>query len=191
MTEETEEEKEKVDVYIDSDGNAFPSAWTGSEFPNYAALAGQVPFDKDRHEYSEVERRAEIYKLIEQAGHPKKMEQSQVELGERFGVSQQQISKDMKRLRDYVAEHDPTRAKSVVGWLVEETVTLHVDAAQRLEKKGELEKAAERMERAKNTQLDFVRYLMEAGDMDSASRQIEIEGNASDLYMEMLRQASE
>lgn len=52
---------------------------------------------KNPKDFSFVERRAEILKLIEVAGHPKIV--SQVELAERYNVSQQQISLDIQALK--------------------------------------------------------------------------------------------
>lgn len=68
---------------------------------DYAAVT--VPEDKHPTEYSYSERRSEVLQLIEEAGHPRALNQS--ELGERYGVSQQQISKDFDRLAEYVEQH--------------------------------------------------------------------------------------
>lgn len=61
-----------------------------------------IPNDKDPREYSYVQRRADILRLIEEHGHPRAY--TQRELSERYGVSQQQISKDMKRIKAYIRE---------------------------------------------------------------------------------------
>ncbi len=172
----------------DSEGTVFPAMTKDGEHPDYLALAGQAPFDKPETEYSEVERRAELFKFIQQKGHPKNMEQSQSTLGDRYGVSQQMISKDMQVIKEYVAKHDTQRAKSVVGWLTEKTVGKHIEAAERLEEAGRLDDAAEMFEQALDVQMDYVDYLMDTGDMDSASEEIEVSGDPSTAYMEMLKQ---
>lgn len=71
-----------------------------SNAPDY--LAVDVP-SKPPTEYSYVERRAEELQLIEQSGHPAAL--NQTELADRYGVSQQQISKDFDRLQSYIKEH--------------------------------------------------------------------------------------
>lgn len=71
-----------------------------STHPDYAAV--DLP-QKDRTAYSYVERRAELLQLIQQAGHPDALNQTQ--LAEHFDVSQQQISKDLDRLESYIREN--------------------------------------------------------------------------------------
>lgn len=62
-----------------------------------------VPAEKDPTTYTYAERRAELLQLIEEAGHPRAV--NQTEIATRYDVSQQQISEDMKVLSEYVAEH--------------------------------------------------------------------------------------
>jgi len=71
--------------------------------PNYRALS--PPEDKAPDEYSYVERRAELYDLIEQAGHYRNLERSTRELGRRFGVSHTTIQKDIRRILDWKSDH--------------------------------------------------------------------------------------
>lgn len=68
--------------------------------PDYEAVA--VP-SQPGGEYSYVERRAELLQLIRQAGHPSRL--NQTELADRYEVSQQQISKDFDRLGEYLEEN--------------------------------------------------------------------------------------
>lgn len=51
-------------------------------------------------EYHWTQRRAEILQLVDQAGHAQAI--SQVELADRYGVSQPQISKDLDRLDEFI-----------------------------------------------------------------------------------------
>lgn len=70
-----------------------------SNHPDYPAV--EIPA-KSPTEYSYVERRAELLQLVEQAGHWKAL--NQTELADRYGVTQQQISKDFDRLQEYLAD---------------------------------------------------------------------------------------
>lgn len=192
MTPDPTDAETATEPYVDSEGREWPVAMRGdSRFPDFAALAGEVPFDKPKPEYTAVERQAELFAYIQQAGHPKNMEQSQSTLGERYGVSQQQISYDMNRIREFVASHDTGRAKAVVGFLNEKTVTKFIEAADRMEDAGKLEEAAEKYAEALNIHMDYVQYLMEAGDMESAADEIEVSGDPGAQYMAMLKSLSD
>ena len=67
---------------------------------DYGAI--DVPDGKHPTEYTYVERRAEILSLIERAGHPRAI--TQTELADRYGTSQSNISKDFDRLRNYIRD---------------------------------------------------------------------------------------
>jgi hypothetical protein len=74
----------------------------------------EPPADKPPEEYHYTERRAEIFKLIEQKGHPWGFNKSQ--LGRRYGVSDQQIHKDFDRLKDWYGDRigdDATQASDL------------------------------------------------------------------------------
>lgn len=73
-----------------------------SDQPNYRSL--EPPSDKPLSEYTAAERRAKIYNLIEQAGHYRNIETSQEELGNRFDVCQQMISKDIRVINEWMKE---------------------------------------------------------------------------------------
>lgn len=160
--------------------------WDG---PNYAELAGRAPFDKPPSDYSYIERRAEIYSMIEDAGHPRNLERSQDELADRYDVSQPQISKDISTLWDFESTHNGTRAKAVTGWLAEKVVMKHIESAKQLEDAGRHEEAADRFEKAMDAQLEYDEYLFELGTLEAAADELRIEGDAGDAYMAMLEQA--
>ena len=144
-----------------------------SDIPDYKAISpksGKHPSD-----YSYVERRSEIYRLIEEAGHPHNLERSQQELADRYGVSQRQISKDIQKLREYESEHNDSRTRAVTSWLAEKSVMSAVE-------KGDFEEAF-------NLQLKYNEFLFQIGDLDRESTSISIEGDAGNAYMEMLREA--
>lgn len=67
---------------------------------DYGAV--EVPSDKHPTEYTYAERRAEILSLIQRAGHPRAV--TQTELAKRYDTSQSNISKDFDRLRDYIRD---------------------------------------------------------------------------------------
>lgn len=62
----------------------------------------EVPAEKTPVEYTYAERRAEILTLIKQAGHPCRINQSQ--LADRYDCSAPNISKDMAALADHIDE---------------------------------------------------------------------------------------
>ena len=64
--------------------------------------AVDIPDDKDPEDYSYIERRAELLIAVEKTGSPRQL--NYAELGRRFGVSRQQIRRDMERLGEYVSE---------------------------------------------------------------------------------------
>ena len=68
-----------------------------SSQPDYAAV--NIP-SKPPTEYDHRERRAELLQQVRDLGHPSMIHQG--EAAERYGVSQQQISKDLDRIAEYV-----------------------------------------------------------------------------------------
>ncbi len=87
----------------------------GSSSVDYAAVDLPDTEDKARSEWHYTQRRAELLQLIREAGHPGEL--NQTELAERYDVSQQQISKDLKRI-----------GESVRKSLDDDRRALHVDA---------------------------------------------------------------
>lgn len=86
--------------------------------PDYAAveIGATAPTS-----YTYVERRAEILQLIEQQGHPSAL--NQAELADRYGVSQQQISKDLDRLDEYVRGRLGQRRDLEIGSVLKRCMT--------------------------------------------------------------------
>jgi hypothetical protein len=85
----------------------------GSSSVDYEAVDLPDTADEPRDEWHYTQRRAEILQLIREAGHPADV--NQTELAERYGVSQQQISKDFDRIGQSIRESldDNRRALSV------------------------------------------------------------------------------
>ena len=89
-----------------------------SNSPDYAAI---TPSSKAPTEYSYAERRAEILQQVEDLGHPACLNQS--ELADRYGVSQQQISKDLDRLDEYVRGRLGRRRDLQIGTVLKKCMT--------------------------------------------------------------------
>lgn len=79
-----------------------------------------VPTEKEPSEYTYAERRAEILALIEEAGHPRRVNQNR--LADRYGCTKQNISKDMKALAGYVDETLGDRRKLTTQTTVERAI---------------------------------------------------------------------
>lgn len=107
---------------------------SGSSSVDYEAVDLPSPAEKPRVEWHYTERRAELLQLVREAGHPDDL--NQTELAERYGVSQQQISKDMKRLGEAIREGlDADRRALRVDSVVQRSIRALLD-------KGEHRKAA-------------------------------------------------
>jgi hypothetical protein len=89
-----------------------------SNRPDYAAI---TPAAKPPTEYTYAERRAELLQQIEDLGHPSAV--NQTELAERYGVSQQQISKDLDRLDEYVRDRLGRRRDLEIGSVLKRCMT--------------------------------------------------------------------
>jgi len=89
-----------------------------STTPDYAAI---TPAGKPPSEYSYAERRAEILQQIEDLGHPSAI--NQTELAERYGVSQQQISKDLDRLDEFIRGRLGRRRDLEIGSVLQRCMT--------------------------------------------------------------------
>lgn len=89
-----------------------------SNAPDYAAI---TPAAKPPTEYTYAERRAELLQQIEDLGHPAAV--NQTELAERYGVSQQQISKDLDRLDEYVRNRLGRRRDLEIGSVLKRCMT--------------------------------------------------------------------
>lgn len=89
-----------------------------SKEPDYSAI---TPASKPPTEYSYAERRSEILSQIEDLGHPAAI--NQTELAERYDVSQQQISKDLSHLDDYIRERLGCRRDLEVGTVFKKCMT--------------------------------------------------------------------
>jgi len=131
-----------------------------SNEPDYRAV--NVPEDKPPSEFTYVERRAETLQLIEQAGHPRAINQSR--LADRYDVSQGQISQDVDRLRSYiVANIDETTVDSI-------TETVYQKSVQELMSNGDYKDAVKAVE-------SWNDWLMDRGKVDKEPDRHEVEGS--------------
>ena len=132
-----------------------------SSTPDYNSV--ELP-STSREEYGYVQRRAELLQLIREAGHPSELNQSK--LAERYNVSQQQISKDIRRLGEYVHEQianrdrralvvDTTVSRAIRGLLDEEEWRAAAKTAMEYDEWAtgfyDLDRLAEEVDRLKNT----------------------------------------
>jgi len=131
-----------------------------SSNPDYATLP--VPDDKPPHEYTWAERRSELYNLIEEAGHPRNLERSQEQLGQRYGVTQRQISSDIEKIREYETRNVGKDVRANTSFVCEKAV-------RELMSQGEYKDAA-------NLQIAFFEWLQESGEEDKTPDKIEHSG---------------
>lgn len=91
--------------------------------PDYSKVG--LPEDKPRSEYTYVERRAAILRLIENRGHPWGLNKSQ--LGREFGVDDSMIHKDLKRLRDWYSDRIGKDSEFSSEMAYKRIITAHLD----------------------------------------------------------------
>ena len=131
-----------------------------SNAPDYRAV--NVPTDKPPSEYTYVERRAETLKLIEQAGHPRAINQTR--LADRYDVSQGQISQDVDRLRSFIVENiDSDTVDSI-------TETVYQKSVQELMSNGEYKDAVKAVE-------SWNDWLMDRGKVAKEPDKHEVDGS--------------
>lgn len=120
------------------------------------------PDDRSPEDYTPAERRAELFDAIERAGHYRNLQRSYRQLGKQYGVSKQQIRKDIVRVLDWKEEHLSPHAKV-------ELETLKTKAVQELIDRGELMKAYRVMS-------EHYENLQEMGEEPKAADQVEVSG---------------
>lgn len=124
--------------------------------------AVNVPDDKPPSEYTYVERRAETLKLIEEAGHPRAINQTR--LADRYGVSQGQISQDVDRLREFIVENIEEDTVDAI------TETVYQKSVQELMSNGEYKDAVKAVE-------SWNDWLMDRGKVDREPDKHEVDGS--------------
>jgi len=118
----------------------------------------ELPEDKSPTEYHYTERRAEILQLIEEAGHPRAINQTR--LADRYGVTQGQISKDVERIRTHIVENiDETTVDSI-------TETVYQKSIRELVSNDEYDKAVKAVE-------SWNDWLMDRGKVEKEPDKVE------------------
>lgn len=131
--------------------------------PDYRAL--KPPAGKAPAEYSYVERRAELFTMIERAGHYRNLQRSYRELARRYDCSPATITKDIKRINEW-------QAAQLGEGVDHELETLKTTAVQYYLENNEPHKAYYLMN-------NHYEILMEAGLKDRAADKHEIEHSGS------------
>lgn len=145
-----------------------------SNDPNYRALS--APSDKQREEYTWVERRAELYDLVEQAGHYRNLERSTRELGDRYGVSHTQIRKDLETIREWKRDHLGANAEA-------DLETLYNHAVEELLDRGEVEDAYYLAK-------EHYEILQDMGEKERAPEKREVEHSGEVSWFERVERAA-
>jgi hypothetical protein len=125
-----------------------------SNQPNYAAV--NIP-SKPPTEFDHVERRAELLQQVRDLGHPSMIHQG--EAADRYGVSQQQISKDLDRIAEYVEANLGARHE------------LSIDAVFQRSIQGLLEN--EEYRKAARTAKDYDEWVTARTDLAEIQEQLE------------------
>lgn len=123
----------------------------------------ELPSNKDPREYDWRQRRGELYKLIEQAGHPRSLSRTQRELAQRYGVSQSQIFQDIQRIKAQEAERIGDGAEANTQFVLQKAV-------RGLLEQGKLKDAAQ-------TQLDYYEWLFDTGTKEKAAEETHVTGD--------------
>jgi len=123
------------------------------------------PEQKPPAEYTYNERRAEILQLIERKGHPWGFNYTQ--LGERYGVTRQQIAKDFDRLKDWYGDRIGGDAKVSSDLAYRRIVQEHMD-------NGDYEKARRALD-------SWNGWLQDTGEQEKEPEQVEHSGTLFDL----------
>jgi hypothetical protein len=140
-----------------------------------------VPEDKRPPAYDWRERRAEILSLIEQAGHPGLLNQSQ--LAERYDTSQSNISKDFDRLRQFYDDYLGQDFRLISETVYRKAVREYVD-------RGEYDKAVDAVE-SWNDWLDGEGVRTESPDRLTVSASVDhtVEADLDEETRHLFRQA--
>jgi len=122
----------------------------------------EVPETKAATEYTYAERRAEILKLIEEAGHPRAINQTR--LADRYGCAQSNISNDIDVLREYITTNiDETTVDAI-------TETVFQKSIRELVEQGDYKDAVKAVE-------SWNDWLMDRGKVEQEPDKHEIEGD--------------
>jgi len=132
------------------------SSSESTETPDYGSV--EIPA-KPPTEYTYHERRADLLQQIHDLGTPDAI--NQTEAADRYGVSQQQISKDLNRIGESVRERITDRDRR----------TLATDAVLRRAVRGLLAEGEYR--KAAKTELDRAEWIREEHEAEEFARRLD------------------
>ena len=122
----------------------------------------EVPETKAATEYTYAERRAEILKLVEEAGHPRAINQTR--LADRYGCAQSNISNDIDVLREYITDNiDETTVDAI-------TETVFQKSIRELVEQGDYKDAVKAVE-------SWNDWLMDRGKVEKEPDKHEVDGS--------------
>lgn len=125
----------------EQDSKPVPDGST-NRMTDYSSI--EVP-TKPPEDYTYGERRAELLQQIRDLGHPQMIDQSRQ--GERYGVTRRQISKDLDKLAEYIAESPDDRRQLKTTTVLDKCIS------------GLLEN--EEYRKAAQTMIDYNEYVTE------------------------------
>ena len=129
--------------------------------PEYETF--EIPENKEPPEYTWAERRAELYRMIQRAGHPRNLAQSYSRLGDRYDVSKGQISQDIDRLREYEHGRVGDGEKANTSFLAQRAIDDALDSNDYKE--------------AFELQLSYYEWLFKTGEKDKEPDKHEVDGS--------------
>lgn len=144
-----------------------------SNNPNYRKLS--PPDDIPPTEWSWTDRRAEIYDMIERAGHYRNLQRSQRDLARRYDVALSTLQNDIQRVTAFQATHLGDGAEH-------ELETLKNSAIQEYIENGQKAKAYYLM-------MNHYEILMEAGIKAKAADKHEVEHSGTVGWREYIESA--
>jgi len=127
--------------------------------PDYRKVP--LPDEKPRSEYTYVERRAAILRIIEKRGHPWGLNKAQ--LGREFGVSDPQIHKDLDRLKEWYSNRVGEEAKTTSELAYKRIIQDHLE-------NGDLEKARRALD-------SWNGWLQDTGHQEKEPDKHEVDGS--------------
>jgi hypothetical protein len=134
----------------------------GDTPPTYTDV--RIPTTKPREEYTAEERRAELYRIITELGHPSRI--NQTELAERYGVSQPMIHKDLDAIADSVAARVGDRHELEIESVFRRSITGLLDE--------------EEWRKAARTAEDYADWMTERSDLEDLREELELLKEATD-----------
>lgn len=133
-----------------------PAQAIGGDSVDYSAI--EIP-TKAPSDFDATERKADLLKQIQDLGHPSALP-PQRELGERYGVSQQQISRDLDDIADFVSENLGRRRDLVTESVFQRSITALLE-------QGEYRKAAQ-------TVKDWNDWLTDRKELDELAEELDL-----------------